>query len=82
MVDWGDEEMFTAPTKEQRIAAAHMAPKIRKRDRLRAIAFSVRLGAWACWKYNRRLFWQLFMGLFGLLFIAGCLLSLIIRSVF
>ena len=81
MVDWGDEEEMMAPNKEARIAA-HRAPRIRFRDKLSAFVFAMRLGVWACWKYNRYLFWQLVLGLSGLGFVAVGIVSLIIRSVF
>lgn len=73
MWNWGDEkEMMTAPGREARIAA-HRAPKIRHRDRLRGLALAVHLAAWACWKYNRRLFWTLTLVFSGMLcIVVGC----------
>lgn len=72
---------WMAPNREARIAA-HRAPRVRFQDRVRVFAFSVHMGAWACWNYNRRLFWQLVLGLTGFAFIAASLVMLIVRSVF
>ena len=80
--DWGNGD-FMAPNKEARIAA-HRAPRFR--DKLRAFVFATRLGAWTCWKYNRYLFWQLTLGLFGFAFgfafVVVGIVVLLIRSVF
>ena len=79
MFYWGDEGM--APSKEARIAA-HRAPKIRFRDRLKVAAFAVRMGAWACWQYNRRLFWTLVLAFAGLACIAASIISLVLGVIF
>jgi len=79
VVDWGDEGTYMAPNKHARIAA-HRAPKVRWRDRALVAAFAVRMAVWACWTYNRRLFWELVLALVGFAVIAGGVVSLVIGA--
>lgn len=59
-----------APKKEQRIAA-HRSP-----TRTQQMVFAARM----LWKFNRRLFWQVSAGLFGVGFLFSFMLALLIGA--
>lgn len=74
---------MTAPKKEQRIAA-HRAPAGRTKLLLNAL-----YGQWSntqlvvkmLWKFNRRLFWQMTAGMFGIGFLFSFTVALVIGLV-
>lgn len=72
---------MVAPRKQERIAA-HRAPKVRMRDRVKLLAFAVHMGAWACWQYNRRLFWMLVTVFTGLAFMLAAFVMLVLGVIF